>query len=62
VLGGGVVEGIGDRYLALVDRALQDSTMPSARAAVGLVRSRLGDDAGAVGAAEVAQARLRHPS
>jgi glucokinase len=62
VLGGGVVEGIGDRYLTLVDRALDDWTMPSARAAVGLARSRLGDDAGVVGAAEVAQARLRHPS
>jgi glucokinase len=62
VLGGGVVEGIGDRYLALVDRALSDWAMPSARVAVGLVRSRLGDDAGAVGAAEVARARLRYSS
>ena len=62
VLGGGVVEGIGDRYVALVDRALHDWAMPSAWAAVRLVRSRLGDDAGAIGAAEVARARLRHSS
>jgi glucokinase len=48
--------------LALVDRALSDWAMPSARVAVGLVRSRLGDDAGAVGAAEVARARLRYSS
>jgi glucokinase len=62
VLGGGVVEGIGDHFVGLVDRALRDSAMPSARAAVELVRSRLGDDAGAVGAAEVARARLGYSS
>ena len=58
VLGGGVVEALGNDYLELVDRSFARAAFRSAYQAARLVEASLGDDAGILGAALLARQRL----
>lgn len=58
VLGGGLVEAMGGPYLKMVRDAFQHNVHPPELKACRLVQSRLGDDAGIVGAALLARERL----
>ncbi len=58
VLGGGLVEALGDRYLKMVRTAFEQNVHPPELKACKLLLSRLGDDAGIVGAAFLARDRL----
>jgi glucokinase len=55
VLGGGVVEGLGDDLLTLIAEKLRGHPMVAATDFVRLVRCQLGDDAGLVGSALLAR-------
>ena len=55
VLGGGVVEGLGDELIALIADKLRGQPMVAATDFVRLVRCQLGDDAGLVGSALLAR-------
>jgi glucokinase len=55
VLGGGVVEGLGDDLVALIANKLRGHPMVAATDFVRLVRCQLGDDAGLVGSALLAR-------
>jgi glucokinase len=55
VLGGGVTEGLGDRFVTLIAEKLKGHPMEAATDPLRLVRCQLGDDAGLVGAALVAR-------
>jgi glucokinase len=62
VFGGGVVEGLGDRFLALVAERLRGQEMVAATDPLRLVRCQLGDDAGLCGAALAARRVALAPS
>ena len=59
VLGGGLVEPLGEPYVKVVRKAVKLETFPPAASdAVDVVASELDDDAGIVGAALIALHRL----
>ena len=62
VFGGGVVEGLGDRFLELIARKLRGQEMVTATDPLRLVRCQLGDDAGLCGAALVARSTVSSPA
>lgn len=58
VLGGGLVEALGNRYTERVEESVQKSVFPEVCRAVKVIRSALGNDAGPIGAALLAARRL----
>ena len=58
ILGGGVMEALGDGPLAQVDKVIRKYAMPHTMDNVRVVRAALGDDAGILGAAVLAQTEL----
>lgn len=54
ILGGGVIEACGDFIIPVVERIIRDDKLPGARPGGRIVRSVLGDDAVALGAAAAA--------
>jgi glucokinase len=55
VLGGGVVEAMGDDFLARIDRSTREIALDFATKDLKIVRAALGDDAGVIGAAMLAR-------
>ncbi len=55
VLGGGVMEACGDYVMPVVERIVEDRSMPGAKSKARVVRSELGDDAGVMGAVALVQ-------
>lgn len=55
VLGGGLVEGLGDPFVRLVERKLKGRPMHAATDELRVIRCHLGDDAGVAGAAVLAR-------
>jgi glucokinase len=60
VLGGGLIEAMGEPYLRLVEKHVRKHPLKAATADLRVVASRLGDDAGITGAALIAR-RLAQP-
>ena len=58
VLGGGVLEALGDGPVAEVEKVVQDYTLPHTMDNVRVVRAALGDDSGILGAAVLAETEL----
>jgi glucokinase len=58
VIGGGLVEKLGRRYLDLAEKAMRERAMPRIVEGVKLVEASLGDDAVIVGAADLAAGRM----
>jgi predicted NBD/HSP70 family sugar kinase len=58
VIGGGIAEALGERYVAWASEIAQRQILASAARAVPIVASSLGDDAGLLGAALTAFAGL----
>jgi glucokinase len=54
VLGGGVIEAIGDPFIARIEKAARGVAFKYAMKDVRLAKAELGDDAGIVGAAMLA--------
>ena len=57
-VGGGLMEAIGPRYLKWVTDAFRQNVFPSTLRSCQVLASKLGDDAGVVGAADLARQRL----
>ncbi len=58
VLGGGLVEALGEIYLEEINKAVKDHAMPFLRKKVEIVKGRLGDDAVAMGGALLVSKKL----
>ena len=58
VLGGGVVEALDDTFLDNIREAVEKYALPNTLNGVQIVRAKLGDDAGILGAAALARQRL----
>lgn len=58
VLGGGVIEAMADDFIARIDRSTRRVAVAFATKNLRLVRAELGDDAGVIGAAMLAQEAL----
>jgi len=58
VLGGGVVEALDDTFLDNIRAAVEKYALPNTLNGVQIVRAKLGDDAGILGAAALARQRL----
>jgi glucokinase len=58
VIGGGIAEALGRRYVEIVTHSARRQTLASAAQHVPIVASKLGDDAGLLGAALTAYAGL----
>jgi len=61
VLGGGVIEACGDFMMPIITKIVEKGSMPGATSTARVVRSALGDDAGVLGAAALAQQRVGTP-
>lgn len=59
VLGGGVIEALGDEMMAIIVETARDYAMPGTDRGVEIIASRLGDDAGIHGAAVLAKQRVK---
>jgi glucokinase len=59
VVGGGAVEAMGDTYVKWVRQAFEEHVFPDNLKSAKVVASKLGDDAGVVGAASLARLRLQ---
>jgi len=59
VLGGGVVEALDDTFLDNIRAAVEKYALPNTLNGVQIVRAKLGDDAGILGAAALARQRLK---
>ena len=59
VLGGGVIEALGDEMMAIIIETARDYAMPGTDKGVEIVASKLGDDAGIHGAAVLARQRTK---
>jgi glucokinase len=59
VLGGGLVEKLGERYLKLAEKTMRDHALASLAKSVRVFASKLGDDAVAVGASLLLRERLK---
>ena len=55
VLGGGVIEAMGDGFLAGIRRVTEKHVLPSTMDGVEIVGAKLGDNAGVVGSAVLAR-------
>ncbi|HEX2186557.1 MAG TPA: ROK family protein [Chloroflexota bacterium] len=55
ILGGGVIEGLGEPYIEIVRRHVREMPLLSSPAALRIVKSERGDDAGITGAALLAR-------
>jgi glucokinase len=55
VLGGGVIEAMGDEFVSRIDRAARLVAVDFAAKGLKIVRAALGDDAGVIGAAMLAE-------
>ena len=62
VLGGGVMEACGPFLLPLIEKEVADSKFQGARLTMRIVLSALGDDAVALGAADLARAQVEGPT
>ncbi len=60
VVGGGLTEALGEAYVSIVRDAARNVAFPNACKAVRVVESALGDDAGIIGAAELAALGAQH--
>ena len=58
VLGGGVVEALDDTFLDSIRKASEKYALPNTLSGVQIVRAKLGDNAGILGAAALARQRL----
>jgi glucokinase len=58
VLGGGVIEAMGDDFLAGIRRVTEKHVLPSTMNGVQIVGAKLGDDAGVIGGAVLARQML----
>ncbi|MBN1341653.1 MAG: ROK family protein [Phycisphaerae bacterium] len=58
VVGGGVVEAIGEPYVEIVEDAIRANTFPAAHRDLKVVEAALGDDAGVLGAVSLVRRRL----
>jgi glucokinase len=58
VLGGGLVQALGSAYAKRVQEGVQKAVFPDVLRSVKVLRSKLGDDAGPIGAAMLAARRL----
>lgn len=58
VLGGGVIEAMGDGFLAGIRRVTEKHVLPSTMSGVQIVGAKLGDNAGIIGGAVLARQRL----
>lgn len=59
ILGGGVVEAVGDKFLDDIRKAANKYALPDTLKGVQIVGAKLGDDAGVLGAAALARQRLK---
>lgn len=59
VVGGGLAEALGDTYVDWVREAFEEAVFPPELKACKVLTSKLGDDAGVMGAALIARERLR---
>jgi glucokinase len=59
VIGGGVVEALGEAYVERVKRSAEKHSLPQCYEGVKVVASALGDDAGILGAAALARLELK---
>lgn len=59
VLGGGVVEALGDEFVGMIEKVARRYAFESAASGVKITRASLGDDAGLVGAALLARERMQ---
>ncbi len=59
VLGGGVVEALDDKFIDNIRKAAKKYALPDTLKGVQIVRAKLGDDAGVLGAAALARQRLK---
>jgi glucokinase len=60
IIGGGIAEALGSRYVEWASEIARRQILPSAARDVPIVASQLGDDAGLLGAALTAFAGLAH--
>ncbi|MEX2214322.1 MAG: ROK family protein [Phycisphaeraceae bacterium] len=58
VVGGGAMEALGDVYLKWVKQSFEEHVFPQKLRSAKILASKLGDDAGVVGAADLARIRL----
>lgn len=58
VLGGGVIEALGDEIITLIDNSARRTAFAFSMRGVRIVKAELGDDAGIIGAAVLARERL----
>ena len=58
VVGGGAMEALGDSYLKWVRESFEEHVFPAKLKSAKILASKLGDDAGVVGAAHLARIRL----
>ncbi|HKV41029.1 MAG TPA: ROK family protein, partial [Blastocatellia bacterium] len=58
VLGGGVIEAMGDQLIPTIDKYARKTAFPFSMQGVSIVRSALGDDAGVIGASIIARERF----
>jgi len=61
VVGGGLVEALGEPWVEQVRAAYRDRVFPSQLGECPILTSQLGDDAGLIGAGLLAQRRLSKP-
>jgi glucokinase len=57
VLGGGLTEALGETYLKWVRQSFESAVHPPELAKCRIIASKLGDDAGVIGAAHLARQR-----
>ena len=58
ILGGGVIEALGDKMMPLIQQTAQEYAFPQAIQGVQIVPAQLGDDAVVLGAAELARRKI----
>ncbi len=59
ILGGGVIEALDEKYLKNIQKIVEKYSLPNTLNDVQIVRAKLGDDAGILGAAELARQQLK---
>lgn len=59
VIGGGVIDALGDEMMAIIEATARDYAMPGTDKGVEIVASRLGDEAGITGSAVLARRGLK---
>jgi glucokinase len=58
VLGGGVIEAMGESFLELICQATAEYALPTTMEGVQIVMAKLGDNAGVIGASVLARQNL----